>query len=75
MGGRSGLCAPEVHGESFLSTTSRSSCADTATILFTPLTLVSPASREEHLKHLKAARQAGFVYVRLHTHCELPEYL
>lgn len=39
-----------------------------------PLTLVSPASREEHLKHFKAARKAGFVYVRLHTHCELPEY-
>lgn len=39
-----------------------------------PLTLVSPASREEHLKHFRAARQAGFVYVRLHTHCELPEY-
>ena len=39
-----------------------------------PLTLVSPASREEHLKHFKVARQAGFVYVRLHTHCELPEY-
>jgi hypothetical protein len=39
-----------------------------------PLTLVSPASREEHLAHLKLARQAGFVYVRLHTHCELPEF-
>ena len=39
-----------------------------------PLTLVSPASREEHLRHFKAARQAGFLYVRLHTHCELPEY-
>ncbi len=39
-----------------------------------PLTLVSPASREEHLKHLKMARAAGFNYVRLHTHCELPEY-
>ena len=39
-----------------------------------PLTLVSPASREEHLQHLKAARQAGFVYTRLHTHCELPEF-
>ncbi len=39
-----------------------------------PLTLVSPASREEHLKHFRAARAAGFVYVRLHTHCELPEY-
>ena len=39
-----------------------------------PVTLASPASREEHLKHFKAARKAGFVYVRLHTHCELPEY-
>ena len=39
-----------------------------------PLTLVSPASREEHLKHLKLAHAAGFNYVRLHTHCELPEY-
>ncbi|MDX9868860.1 MAG: hypothetical protein RBT78_13155 [Kiritimatiellia bacterium] len=39
-----------------------------------PLTLSSPASREEHLKHLSTARVAGFNYVRLHTHCELPEY-
>ena len=39
-----------------------------------PLTLVSPASRGEHLKHFRAARRAGFEYVRLHTHCELPEY-
>lgn len=39
-----------------------------------PLTLVSPASREEHLRHFRAAREAGFNYVRLHTHCELPEY-
>jgi len=39
-----------------------------------PLTLVSPASREEHLEHFKTARKAGFVYVRLHTHCELPEF-
>ncbi len=39
-----------------------------------PLTLVSPASRTEHLNHLQAARQAGFNYVRLHTHCELPEF-
>ncbi len=39
-----------------------------------PLTLASPASREEHLHHLKIARTAGFNYVRLHTHCELPEY-
>ncbi len=39
-----------------------------------PLTLVSPASKEEHLKHLKIARAAGFNYVRLHTHCELSEF-
>ena len=39
-----------------------------------PVTMVSPASKEEHLKHLKIARAAGFNYVRLHTHCELPEY-
>jgi hypothetical protein len=39
-----------------------------------PLTLVSPASREEHRKHLEMAKRAGFNYVRLHTHCELPEY-
>jgi len=39
-----------------------------------PLTMVSPASKAEHLKHLMLARAAGFNYVRLHTHCELPEY-
>lgn len=39
-----------------------------------PLTMSSPASKDEHLKHLKLARAAGFNYVRLHTHCELPEY-
>ena len=39
-----------------------------------PLTGFSPASREEHLKHLMAAHRAGFNYVRTHTHCELPEY-
>jgi hypothetical protein len=39
-----------------------------------PLTLVSPASREIHLQHLKMARSYGFGYVRHHTHCELPEF-
>ena len=39
-----------------------------------PLTLVSPASREEHLRQLTIAKRAGFNYVRLHTHCELPEF-
>jgi len=39
-----------------------------------PLTMVSPASKEEHLRQLRIAPAAGFNYVRLHTHCELPEY-
>lgn len=39
-----------------------------------PLTISSPASKEEHLKHLKNARAAGFNYVRLHTHCEVPDF-
>ncbi len=39
-----------------------------------PITIVSPASKDEHLKRLKVAHDAGFNYVRLHTHCELPEY-
>ena len=39
-----------------------------------PLTLISPADREEHLKHLLIARKAGFNYVRHHTHCEIPEF-
>ena len=39
-----------------------------------PLTLCSPASREEHIKHLRIAKSFGFNYVRHHTHCELPEF-
>jgi beta-galactosidase len=39
-----------------------------------PFTLCSPASREEHIKHLKIAKEFGFNYVRHHTHCELPEF-
>jgi len=39
-----------------------------------PLTLVSPASRDEHRKHLRLARAFGFNYVRHHTHCEIPEF-
>jgi beta-galactosidase len=39
-----------------------------------PLTLISPASREEHLRHLQVAKQYGFTYVRHHTHCEWPEF-
>jgi len=39
-----------------------------------PVTLISPASREDHLKRLTLARASGFNYVRLHTHCEVPEF-
>ncbi len=39
-----------------------------------PITLCSPASRDEHRKHLRKAREYGFNYVRHHTHCEIPEF-
>lgn len=39
-----------------------------------PETLISPPDREAHLEHLEVARQAGFNYVRHHTHCEIPEF-
>ena len=39
-----------------------------------PETLVSPASREVHRQHLDVARRSGFIYVRHHTHCEMPEF-
>ena len=39
-----------------------------------PITGVTPPSREYHLEHLMKARACGFNYVRLHTHCETPEY-
>ena len=37
-------------------------------------TLTSPADIDAHREHLQKARDAGFNSVRLHTHCELPEY-
>ena len=39
-----------------------------------PITVCSPASRAEHAKHLRMMKQYGFNYIRLHTHCEIPEY-
>jgi beta-galactosidase len=39
-----------------------------------PITGMTPPDRAEHLKHLMKAHEAGFNFVRLHTHCELPEY-
>jgi hypothetical protein len=39
-----------------------------------PVTVCSPASREEHARHLRIMKQYGFNYIRLHTHCEIPEY-
>lgn len=39
-----------------------------------PMTGMSPADRSVHRAHLRKAREAGFNFVRLHTHCEVPEY-
>lgn len=39
-----------------------------------PFSGITPADVNEHRKHLSIARKAGFNYVRLHTHTELPEY-
>ena len=39
-----------------------------------PITGLPPADRETHIAHLEKARAAGFNFVRLHTHCEVPEY-
>ncbi len=39
-----------------------------------PETFISPTDRDVHRRNLKLARDAGFVYVRHHTHCEIPEY-
>ena len=39
-----------------------------------PLTGMTPADRSVHRAHLAKARAAGFNFVRLHTHCEVPEY-
>ena len=39
-----------------------------------PITGITPPDINEHRRHLAKARAAGFNYVRLHTHCEVPEY-
>ena len=39
-----------------------------------PITGLPSADRAVHLAHLLQARAAGFNFVRLHTHCEVPEY-
>ena len=39
-----------------------------------PLTFISPTDREAHRKNLRIAREAGFNYVRHHTHCEISEF-
>ena len=39
-----------------------------------PITGITPADRSVHRAHLAKARAAGFNFVRLHTHCEVPEY-
>ncbi|MBR4654874.1 MAG: hypothetical protein IKO72_16070 [Kiritimatiellae bacterium] len=39
-----------------------------------PISGITPADHAEHRSHLGRAREAGFNFVRLHTHCEVPEY-
>ena len=39
-----------------------------------PITGITPPDRDLHRAHLAKARAAGFNFVRLHTHTELPEY-
>ena len=39
-----------------------------------PATFISPTDRDVHRKNLRVAREAGFNYVRHHTHCEIPEF-
>ena len=39
-----------------------------------PMTGLTPPDRDLHRAHLAKARTAGFNFVRLHTHTELPEY-
>ncbi len=39
-----------------------------------PITGITPPDRDLHRAHLAKAHAAGFNFVRLHTHCELPEY-
>ncbi|MDO4587555.1 MAG: glycoside hydrolase family 2 TIM barrel-domain containing protein [Planctomycetia bacterium] len=39
-----------------------------------PETLITPADKETHLKNMKVLKEAGFNFVRTHTHCEIPEF-
>jgi len=71
---RFGLRKLEVHGDRFFLNGAPFLVRGYGDDFIYPLTLVSPADREEHLKHLLIARKAGFNYVRHHTHCEIPEF-
>ena len=71
---RFGLRKLEVHGDRFLLNGKPYFLRGFGDDSVYPMTLTTPADREEHLKHLRIAHQAGFNYVRLHTHCENPEY-
>ena len=39
-----------------------------------PMSVSSPASREEHARNLRIVKQYGFNTMVHHTHCEVPEY-
>ncbi len=36
--------------------------------------LIEPADRDRFLEHMTTYKEAGFNYMRFHTHCPLPEY-
>ena len=71
---RFGVRKWEVRGEDFYLNNQRYLLRGYGDDSIYPITLCSPASREEHKKQLQLAKDYGFNYVRLHTHCEVPEY-
>ena len=71
---RFGVRKWEVRGDSFYLNDKKFFARGYGDDYIYPLTLCSPADREVHKKNLQVAKDFGFVYVRHHTHCEVPEF-
>lgn len=71
---RFGVRKIEVHGDSFYLNGRPYFLRGFGDDSVYPVTGLPPADRKTHIAHLKKARAAGFNFVRLHTHCEVPEY-
>ena len=71
---RFGLKRLEVRGEKFFLNGSPIFLRGFGDDAVYPLTGISPADKDYHRRHLEKAKAAGFNFVRLHTHCEVPEY-